>query len=282
MSGISPVQSRSSDTHAAIAQASAATGVDFDFLLAQARIESNLNPDARAGTSSAAGLYQFINSTWLETLDRHGATHGLHWAGDAITQRGGRATVDDYGLRSQIMALRYDPQVSSLMAAELARDNAIELGGFLGRKPDHAELYLAHFLGAGGARDFLGALRDTPEASAAALFPAPARSNRPIFFSGGRPRSVEEVMQLLRDKVSAAGSGGATEFSPHTPPAAAPSSGSAGFTYASHQFEEQSSAPRRVSMADTLASAFGGSGQLEGRAAQQVNEAYGKLRTFGL
>ncbi len=277
MSGISPVQS--SDTRVAIANASAATGVDFDYLLAQARIESNMNPEARARTSSAAGLYQFINSTWLETLDRHADTHGLGWAGDAITRRGGRATIDDPGTRDQIMAMRYDPQISSLMAAELARDNSAELSGFLGRAPDHTELYLAHFLGAGGAREFLGALRDTPQASAAALFPGPAGANRPIFFDAGRARSVAEVMQLLRDKVSDAGEGspaGSPQFG--IPASAAP----ARFMQASARFEEQSDPVRRTSMADTLAAAFGGSGQLEGRAAQRVNEAYGKLRAFGL
>jgi soluble lytic murein transglycosylase-like protein len=65
------------EVRAAIARASAATGVDFDYLLAQAKIESGLQPTARAATSSAGGLYQFTTGTWLETLDRHGAKYGL-------------------------------------------------------------------------------------------------------------------------------------------------------------------------------------------------------------
>jgi soluble lytic murein transglycosylase-like protein len=67
-----------------IARAANRTGVNFDYLLAQAKIESGLNPQARAGTSSAAGLYQFTRSTWLQTLEQHGAEHGLGWAGAAI------------------------------------------------------------------------------------------------------------------------------------------------------------------------------------------------------
>jgi hypothetical protein len=43
----------------AIATASRRTGVDFNYLLSQARVESSMNPNARASTSSASGLYRF-------------------------------------------------------------------------------------------------------------------------------------------------------------------------------------------------------------------------------
>jgi len=276
VSGVSPVQS--SQAQAAIARASAATGVDFDYLVAQARLESGLDPNARAATSSAAGLYQFIGGTWLETLDRHAGTHGLDWAGAAITRQGGRATIGDPALRGQIMALRYDPDVSALMAAELARDNSAELSGFLGREPDSTELYIAHFLGAAGARDFLGALQSTPQASAAALFPKPAAANQAIFFDGGRARSVAEVMDLLRSRVSAAMQGGAGAQAGGSPAYSAPASS---FARAADSFS-QAAPMRRVSMAETLQATFGGSESLGGRAAQRVDEAYGKFRTFGL
>ncbi|HEX4848381.1 MAG TPA: transglycosylase SLT domain-containing protein, partial [Novosphingobium sp.] len=100
----------------AIAGAARATGIDFDYLLGQARIESGLNPQARAGTSSAAGLYQFTQGTWLETLDRHGAAHGYSWASAAIEN--GR--VRDPALRRDILAMRFDPTAAALMAGELA------------------------------------------------------------------------------------------------------------------------------------------------------------------
>ncbi len=277
---------QTSNVQASIARASAATGVDFDYLLAQARIESNLDSDARAPTSSASGLYQFISSTWLDTVDRHGKTHGLDWAEEAITRRGGRASVGDAGMRAQIMALRFDPEVSSLMAAELARDNAGELRGFLGREPDHAELYLAHFLGAAGAKGFLGALQDNPTASAAALFPDPARANRGIFYADGRPRSVGEVMELVRGKVDRAKEGGGS-FAPATTLAAGayPSSTPAArFAHARSTFaaEPVAGAASRPSMAETLQATFGGSDALGGRAGRQIGEAYGKFRAFGL
>ncbi len=286
MSGVSPVPqsqarpvARHGEAQAAIARASAATGVDFDYLVAQARLESGLDPNARANTSSAAGLYQFIGGTWLDTLDRHADTHGLGWAGDAISRSGGRATIADPAMRSQIMALRYDPDVSSLMAAELARDNSAELSTFLGREPDATELYLAHFLGAGGARSFLGALQSTPDAPAAALFPKPAEANRAIFYDDGRSRSVSEVMDLMRTKVSTAMQGGPGFPSGATLARSAPAGT---FTRAAEDFADAGSAGRRISMADTLQATFGGASDMGGRAAQRVGEAYGKFRAFNL
>jgi soluble lytic murein transglycosylase-like protein len=62
---------------AAIRRAADATGVNFSLLVETARRESALNPNARAGTSSATGLFQFIDSTWLDMVRRHGADHGL-------------------------------------------------------------------------------------------------------------------------------------------------------------------------------------------------------------
>ena len=264
---------------ASIARAAAATGVDFDYLLAQAKLESGLDSDARARTSSASGLYQFINSTWLNTLDRHGGTHGLGWAEAAIDRNGGRASVSDPGMRAQIMALRYDPDIASLMAAELARDNAGHLRTQLGREPDHAELYLAHFLGASGAGQFLSALRDTPHAPAAALFPKPAQANTPIFYDGTRARSVSEVMDVMRGKVENA-KGASGGFMP----APGFGSGMTAFAQGRGRFGTPEGAAQgaRPSMADTLQATFNGGDGLGGRAAQRIGEAYGKFRAFGL
>lgn len=278
MSEVSAVQR--SEAQAAIARASVATGVGFNFLLAQAKLESGLNPSARAGSSTAAGLYQFIDNTWLDTLDRHAGEHGLDWADQAITRKGGRADVADPTARAQIMALRYDPDVSALMAAELARDNSAELTGFLGREPEPSELYLAHFLGAAGARNFLGALQATPQAAAATLFPDPARANRAIFFDGDRPRSVSEVMEVLRSRVSDAMNSAAGEPSPPVVYAAATPLGA--FTHAARAFAPSSASSQRASMAETLQTTFGGAESVTARAAQRISEAYGKFKAFDL
>ncbi len=268
------------EVRSAIARASAATGIDFGYLLGQAKLESSLNPNAKAGTSSAAGLYQFTNGTWLTTLDRHGADHGYGWAGAAIE----RGRVKDPALRQQVMALRFDPNASALMAAELASDNRDALVGVLGREPDAAELYLAHFLGAGGASKFLTELGADPGQSAAALFPQAADANRGIFYgSGGAPRSLGEVMGLLRGKMERAMR---DELGPDpllpTPVGRSWGWGNnASLEPLSQPFTsgEGLSPTQRPSMAETLSAAFGGTAAaMPGH----VRSAYGKLKAFGL
>jgi len=272
---------------AAIARAAQRTGVDFQYLLAQAKLESSLDPSARAGTSSAAGLYQFTNGTWLRTLDEHGASHGLDWAASAID--GGRV---DPAMRSQIMALRMDADASALMAAELANDNRTELTGILGREPDSAELYLAHFLGVGGAGQFLSALQQDPGQSAAAILPKAAAANRGIFYDGsGAPRSVGGVMELLRGKVAAAMEGGAApawvEYGSAQFAAAAPEQIAGGPIarqfHAARQELAAAAGPARQSMADTLRDTFGGSaGDGQSAVPAHVRAAYGQLKRFDL
>lgn len=280
MPEIQPVGSP--QVRAAIARAAEKTGVDFDYLLAQARIESGLDPQARARTSSAAGLYQFIGSTWLETLDRHGENHGLGWAGQAIESVRGRAVVSDPQARQSLMGLRYDPDVAALMAAELARDNSAELEGVLGRAPDAGELYLAHFLGASGARKFLAGLQDDAGQSAAALFPKPAAANRAIFYSGSRARSLGEVKELMDAKVSAAMDGANLASGTSHPGAPTPWTSYSRPRRASMPPPVSSALPSRPSMADTLRTTFGSAGAAGDIAAARISDAYGKFRAFGL
>jgi hypothetical protein len=187
----------------AIQLASARTGVDFDYLFSQARIESGLNPNARARTSSATGLFQFIDQTWLATVHEHGAEHGLGWAAAAI-RRGanGRYQVADPAMRRAILDLRRQPEAASAMAAEFAADNRAFLERRLGRAAEPVDLYLAHFLGAGGASRFLAAHEANPDASAAAVMPSAARANRWVFYNrNGTPRTLDQVRQRFAAKM---------------------------------------------------------------------------------
>ncbi len=207
MTAVSPIAT--SRIQSAIASAATRTGVDFDYLLGQAKLESGLNPGARASTSSASGLYQFIEQSWLSVVKKHGAEHGLGWAADAIGRSAsGKLSVGDAGTRQAILALRDDPAVASLMAAEHASDNKAALEGSLGRSATGTDLYLAHFLGLGGAKRFLSAMANDPRATGAAMFPQAAAANRGVFYDGnGAPRSLQAIYQRFTDKLGAAGSG---------------------------------------------------------------------------
>jgi len=184
----------------AIERASARTGTDFDYLMKTAARESSLNPDAKAGTSSAAGLFQFIDQTWLGMVKEHGAEHGLQQYADQISQtRSGRYVVADRQVRREILALRYDPEISATMAGEFTQDSAATLRGTLGREPTGGELYAAHFLGPGGALQLIKAAQ-SGEGSAATIFPDAARSNRSIFYGKSGARSASDVLAVLDSK----------------------------------------------------------------------------------
>ena len=190
---------------AAIAQAASRAGVDFGYLYNQARIESSLDPQAKARTSSAAGLFQFTDQTWLETVRAHGANHGAGWAAEAIERRGNRLTVSDAALRSTIKNMRFDPEFASAMAAEFAADNRTALAATLDRDAEPVDLYLAHFLGSAGAASFLTAHGHNPDAAAAPLFPAAAAANRSIFYaSDGSARSLGEIRDRFAAKLEGA------------------------------------------------------------------------------
>src|SRR5688500_1485922 len=125
MAPIPPVRSEPAqapkEIRAAIQQAAATTGVPFNYLVAQAEQESGFKADARASGSSAAGLYQFIESTWLRMVHDHGDKHGIGDAARAITATESGLRVSDPATRARILALRDDPKLSAAMAAEYAR-----------------------------------------------------------------------------------------------------------------------------------------------------------------
>lgn len=186
---------------AAIQRASAKTGADFDYLLKTAARESSFNPDAKARSSSAAGLFQFIEQTWLGMVKRHGDDHGLGAYADQISQgKNGRYYVADRQVRREILALRYDADLAAVMAGEFTKESADALRKEFGREPTGGELYAAHFLGPAGAIDLIAAA-NSGETSAAAIFPDAARANRSIFYTkGGAARSPGEVLALLQSK----------------------------------------------------------------------------------
>lgn len=183
----------------AVKKASDTTGVDFSYLMSKAKRESNLDPAAKAGSSSATGLFQFIEQTWLRMVKEHGEKYGLDTQANKITIcADGCARVADSKAKRDILELRKDPELNALMAAELTKDNKDSLQSSVGGKIGNTELYLAHFLGAAGAAKLIQAQRDNPFASAAALVPAAAQANRNVFYDrSGQALSVQQVYSRI-------------------------------------------------------------------------------------
>src|ERR1700761_6996352 len=210
LAGVDPTRVR---VTGAIKQASTNTGASFQYLLAAAKMESDFNPSAGASTSSAHGLYQFIDQTWLATVKDAGSQYGYGQYADAISKTSsGDYTVSDPSMYRSIMKLRDDPAASSAMAGALTQSNSFQLTGKLGRRPTDGELYMAHFMGVGGAAQLINSAVDSPQASAAKMFPNAAAANRSIFYDRqGNARTVSDVYSVLNARYSGAADSSATQ-----------------------------------------------------------------------
>lgn len=171
----------------AIQNASAQSGVDFAYLVNQAKAESSFNPTVKSKTSSATGLYQFIDSTWMDMVNKYGTEYGIDTQG--MTKR-------------EILNMRKDPEAASFMAAAFASENEKSLNANWGGDVGATELYFAHFLGASGASSFLKAKDSMPLETAATLFPKAANANYNVFYDRetGKPRSIAQVYDFFDAK----------------------------------------------------------------------------------
>jgi hypothetical protein len=197
----------------AIKQASNTSGASFEYLLTTAKMESDFNPTAGASTSSAHGLFQFIDQTWLGTVKEAGAQLGYGNYADAITKSSsGTYSASDPAARRAILKLRDDPAAASAMAAVLTQSNSFKLTGMIGRRPTDSELYMAHFMGVSGAAKLISNAEDNPQASGARLFPNAAAANRSIFYDRtGRARSISEVYSVLQQRYASAAASPVTQ-----------------------------------------------------------------------
>jgi hypothetical protein len=183
----------------AIRDGAQSSGAGFDYLLATAQRESALNPTAKAGTSSATGLFQFIEQTWLGTMKNAGPKLGLQAYADAITARpDGTYAVADPEARQTILDLRRDPKTAATLAGALTQRNGEALTAALGREPTGGDLYAAHVLGARGAAALIATAQASPARAAALDMPEAAAANRNLFYDRtGRARGAAELYALL-------------------------------------------------------------------------------------
>ena len=151
------------------------------YLKATALIESGGNANAKAGTSSAGGMFQFINSTWAQTVKEMGKNY----------------TAQD----------KFDPAKATEVMAYFTSKQKSQLEKGTGKEASNVDLYMAHFLGAGGATKFINAMAKNPAMSAAAMDPAAAAANKNIYYDKGRERSLQEVYNLMGQKMAKAEAG---------------------------------------------------------------------------
>jgi hypothetical protein len=153
-------------------------GAMAKYLQTIALIESGGDKNAKAGTSSASGMFQFTEGTWKQMTKEMGKDYSK----------------DD----------RFDPKKAAEVAEYFSKKQKAQIEKSTGREAGMTDMYMGHFLGAGGASKFLKAKDQDPNQSAAALDPAAAKANKNIYYNKeGKERTVQEVYDLMDKKVKA-------------------------------------------------------------------------------
>jgi hypothetical protein len=166
-----------------IIRAAEATGVDPAYMMALADKESSFIVDNKAATSSAEGLFQFVEKTWLEVIRDFGARHGMEFAAASVETVDGKPAIQSETVREWVLGLRRNPYLSAVMAAEMLKRDKVKTERRIGRPLDRSELYLMHFLGAESAAKLLELVSGKPKQSAPKVFPAAAKANKTLFFT---------------------------------------------------------------------------------------------------
>jgi hypothetical protein len=169
------------DVREIIKEVSEKKKVNYSLALSIAKIESALNVKAKAKTSSALGLYQFIDSTWANMINTYGSKNGIEDIGD-----------------------RTNPEHSTLMFCELVKENERYLKRNGHKNLSDTDFYLAHFLGPRKAHDFISARDISGKKVAKDLFPLEAKANPSVFYNKDTPRTLNEVYDLFSLKLKKA------------------------------------------------------------------------------
>ncbi|MEM9809894.1 MAG: lytic transglycosylase domain-containing protein [Pseudomonadota bacterium] len=198
LQGVKAAENKAVSVTKAIRNAARDAGLEFDLMLGVAKRESSLRPDAEAKTSSASGLFQFIDQTWLGAVKEHGEALGLGDYAADITRGEKGFVVEDPERRDEILNLRFKPSVAAGVAGRTLAAAKDRLTQALGREASGSEVYMAHFLGERGAVRMLNA---GEEAVAAGVDPRAAHANQPLFYEGGRALTVSEFRNKIALKL---------------------------------------------------------------------------------
>lgn len=162
------------DVKAAIMKTANSNGADPNEMALLAAVESTFNPSAKATGTTASGAFQFTEDTWKEQMGKHGRRLGL-----------------------DPNASPTDLNASTLLATEYAKSNRKSIAS-VRPNANFTDMYLAHFLGATGARKFLSA---DPNEIAAKVVPDAALKNKTYFYENGRALTIAEVYSRIDTKL---------------------------------------------------------------------------------
>ncbi|WP_442753955.1 transglycosylase SLT domain-containing protein [Methylocystis sp. JAN1] len=182
-----------------VVQAANKTEMDPALLMAIADKESNFSTTAKARTSSASGLFQFVEKTWFKAVRDFGHLYGREEEANAIADASSAIGAVAPQKKARILSLRNDPYLSAALAAEMLKKDSSKISEKIGRPLTAGETYLIHFLGPEDAERFMNALVSAPNMSAAALLPKPARANRPIFYEATGRKMREKTVAQVHD-----------------------------------------------------------------------------------
>ena len=189
-----------------VVKAAKSTGSDPALLMSIADKESSFSSSAKASTSSASGLFQFVESTWLQAVRAFGWRYGREEEAKEIKGEDDHPQISPRK-RAEILELRNDPYLSAALAAEMLKRDGAKIAERLGRSLTAGETYLIHFLGPEDAARFMEKMDAEPQASAAQLLPKPARANKPIFYERQgkklKDRSLSEVHDAFEHMMGA-------------------------------------------------------------------------------
>lgn len=181
----------------AIYEASLKTGTDFGVLALSAMLESDFGGNKFSPTSSARGLFQFIDSTWLILVKKYGNKADLIKEANAIhmNSKTGKLEVkeSDTISRNSILELRHNDKIASLIKAYhlLEEKEALEEIGI--KNPHVTDFYLVHMLGTGLAKK-LYALKNKESGEQLAMsesgFRSAADLNPYFFFASAKDQPL--------------------------------------------------------------------------------------------
>lgn len=158
------------DVYQAICRSSIKYDIPLEYMLAMAAKESNFDPNAKAKTSSATGLYQFIKRTWEEM-----------WKDSKVKPSPTNP---------------YDNADAGARYAKLIQDKL--------NTNDFGKLYLGHFLGITGAKKLLDILDKDPDTLVNLVVgEAQLKANKSVFHhSDGSYKTVKEVYEWSENSIN--------------------------------------------------------------------------------